>query len=397
MFDIELFDAFGAGIYLLFTVINLDLWLKRRDRASHLWLAGAGAGALLVDLTGMVLRRPGSVGMGWLPAINLAGVALVTISLHELVLSLGDESSGRVMRAVYASMLALALFIGVTPLPQLIPLLLLACAGVLLLALVRATRAGSAGDREARAIAGGLIVLIACLVADILRMTVVPSVPPALPIVGFTTLFLVSARALNGRYEREHSELVALRNDLEQRVLDRTQELEEANERLAEVSRTDTLTGLPNRRAFLEVSEHELRRSIRSMEPFSIVMVDLDHFKAINDVHGHAAGDELLQAAAARLRSVLRSQDVVARWGGEEFILLLPGTDSLAAVVAAEKARAALEADVFEHEGARERITASFGIASHGYAQSLERTIALADSALYRAKAAGRNCVVVGT
>jgi diguanylate cyclase (GGDEF)-like protein len=214
-----------------------------------------------------------------------------------------------------------------------------------------------------------------------------------MPILGFTALFLVSARALNGRYEREHGELVALQHHLEQRVQERTKELEIANERLAEASRTDSLTGLLNRGAFLELADHEVKRARRANETFSIVMVDLDHFKEINDRHGHAGGDELLQAAAARLRSVLRDQDLVARWGGEEFILLLPGTDASGAAIAAENARSSLAAYEFQRNGTRETITASFGITEHQAERSLEATIALADQALYRAKERGRNRV----
>jgi diguanylate cyclase (GGDEF)-like protein len=394
MFTPDLIDAFAAGIYLLFAVVNLDLWLKRRDRASHLWLAAAAGGALMVDLTGMWLRRFPATSVGPAVLVNVLGVATVTISLFQLVLSLGNDRPGRVVRSVYAAMLALVLFIGVTKEARFIPVLLVTSLVLMLLAMVRAAMAGRAGDREARSVAGGLMVLLACLIADILQMTLGLPLPFGMPIVGFTALFLVSARALNGRYEREHTELVALQHQLEQRVLERTRELEDANQRLEEASRTDSLTGLPNRRAFLEVSDHELKRSIRALETFSIVMVDLDHFKEINDRHGHAAGDELLCAAASRLRSVLRAQDLVARWGGEEFILLFPDTDTNAATIAAEKVRAALASAEFERDGKRETITASFGIASHGYAQSLERTIALADAALYRAKAEGRNRVV---
>ena len=389
---IQLFDAFAAGVYLLFGVIQIDLWLKRRDRAAHLWLAIASAGALMVDLTGMRLRVLTGQEVLLLWVLNCLGVALVTISLYELVLSLGNERSGPGMRTILAGILALAL---ITPSVgrQFFAFFFLACAVMLLLSMAHAVRAGHAGDREARAIAAGLVVLILTLIVDILAATAVIPLIPGLPIVGFMTLFLVAGMALNTRYEREHGELVALRHDLEQRVHDRTRELEEANQQLAEASRTDSLTGLPNRRGFLELSDHEVKRSARAGAPLSVVMMDLDRFKEINDRHGHAGGDDLLQAAAKRLRSVTRAQDLVARWGGEEFILLLPDTDSEAAAVAAEKVRAALGAYEFERNGTREAITASFGVAAHDPARALEATIAAADEALYRAKEAGRNRV----
>jgi diguanylate cyclase (GGDEF)-like protein len=186
---------------------------------------------------------------------------------------------------------------------------------------------------------------------------------------------------------------VALRHDLEERVSLRTRELEEANLRLAEASRTDALTGLPNRRGFLEVADHEMKRSIRAKQPFSVVMLDLDHFKAVNDRHGHAAGDKVLQIAASHLREVLRSEDLVARWGGEEFILLLPNTNGELGVFVSEKARRAIASLSFE--GIPDRITASFGVAMHHSGQTLEATIAAADRALYQAKEAGRDCVLL--
>lgn len=388
---IEWLDAFAAGLYLFFGLVHLDLWLKRRDRATHFWLASASAGALLVDLTGMRLRVDDSPP-ALITTLNFLGVALVTASLLELVLTLGNERSGRFTRAIYLALAFAAPAIGFLRL-ELGSLFVLTCAVLLLTAMARAARGGLAGDRESRAIAAGLIVLVVCLVVDILMLThVIPRVP-GIPIAGFAILFLLSARALNGRYEREHRELVDLRNDLEERVSLRTRELEDANQRLAQASRTDSLTTLPNRRGFVEAGGLELTQCATSGQECSVVMVDLDHFKQINDRHGHAAGDAFLQAAAACLKSVLRDGDVAARWGGEEFILMLPNTDSATAMAVAENARAALAA--FTGDSASETITASFGVARHSIDRSLESTIAAADAALYRAKELGRNRVIL--
>jgi diguanylate cyclase (GGDEF)-like protein len=276
-----------------------------------------------------------------------------------------------------------------------IPLFFLTSMALLLLALLQAVRAGRAGDRESRAVAGGLIILLLALIVDVLGLLHVIHAIPGIPIVGFAGMFLVSASALNSRYEREHRELVALRHELEQRVSERTRELEEVNRRLAEASRTDSLTGLPNRRGFLEVVDHELKRSARGGDPCSLLMLDLDHFKEINDRHGHATGDAVLQKAATLLRSVLRAADVVARWGGEEFVALLPNTPVDAAFNVAEKARRAFAASTFEHEGVATTITASFGVAAHQHDRPLDVTIAAADQALYRAKESGRDRVVL--
>lgn len=388
---IEYVDAFGAGIYLLFGIMHADLWLRRRDRPSHFWLAAASSGALMVDVTGMMLRHVPPTRL--ILAVNHLGVAVVMISLVELVLSLGHRKSGWMTRAIYGIALASALAIGGLMSPQLVAPFLLLCGAMLLYALMLAVGGARAGDRESRAIAGGLVVLLLLLIADVLQLVGVIAFPPGMPIVGFATLFIVSASALSGRYDREHQELVALRVQLEERVSDRTRALEDANRRLAEISRTDELTDLPNRRGFLEVGDHENRRSARGGDPFALLMIDLDHFKRINDRYGHASGDVVLQRAASILRRSMRAQDVVARWGGEEFIVLLPDTDADGARVAAEHARKQLEATSFEFEGTREQVTASFGIAVHEPGRALDPTIESADAALYRAKQAGRNRV----
>jgi len=385
----EWVEAFAAGVYLFFGLIHLDLWLRRRERMSHLWLALASCGALLVDLSGLVLRRGGEPGT-LLPALNLFGALLVTSSIVELVRSLTGARPTRVAHAGYALLAGLATVIIFGRQYLLVPIFMISCGVLLLLAVVQAFRGVRAGDPESRPIALGLLILILTLLVDILGMARVIAPTRGLPVVGFTTLFLLSARALSGRYEREYRELLALRNELEERVHDRTRDLEEANRMLAEMSSTDSLTGLLNRRAFLEASERELHRAARARQQCSVVMVDLDHFKHINDRHGHAAGDAILKTAASSLRSVLRGEDLVARWGGEEFILFLPNTDSSAALRVAEKARNTLAADDERSPG----ITGSFGVATHREGRTLESTIAAADQALYRAKEAGRNRVI---
>lgn len=392
--SLELRDAFAAGIYLFFGLIHFDLWLRRRERSSHLWLALASCGALLVDISGIILRRGDDGGM-LMPTLNLLGVLLVTSSVLELVRSLSQGGSRRLAHAGYALLAVLAIVVVYGKQHGLFPVYMIGCGALLLVAVVQSFRGVRAGDPESRPITAGLLILVITLVIDILGLAHVIRPIPGLPIVGFTTLFVLSARALSGRYEREYRELLVLRKDLEARVHDRTRELEEANRMLDQMSRTDALTGLPNRRAFLDASERELHRAARAQHHCSVVMIDLDHFKQINDRHGHAAGDAMLRTAASSLRSVLRGEDLVARWGGEEFILFLPNTDSSTALLVAEKARNTLAEIAPPGEGAGERITGSFGIATHREGCTLETTIAAADNALYRAKEAGRNRVVI--
>ncbi|MCW2986930.1 MAG: hypothetical protein JWR63_4500 [Conexibacter sp.] len=156
--------------------------------------------------------------------------------------------------------------------------------------------------------------------------------------------------------------------------------------RLDELTRTDELTGLPNRRAWDELLTHELAVAVRHAKPVSVAMLDLDFFKRYNDARGHLAGDRLLRAAAATWQTSLRATDVLARWGGEEFALLLPGCDAEGAAALIERLRGSLP----------DGVTFSAGVASSDGTDAPRTLIDAADQALYQAKAGGRDRVVVG-
>ena len=161
-------------------------------------------------------------------------------------------------------------------------------------------------------------------------------------------------------------------------------------------ARHDGLTGLLNRRAMQETIEQQLARSRRAGDTFAVVMLDIDHFKAINDCHGHAAGDEALKHTAALLRTCVRAVDRVGRFGGEEFVVLLPGFDLPQAAEIAEVLRARLVAQRMEREGGPLSMSASFGVAEwFGPSEEPSRLLMRADQALYQAKRAGRNRVQV--
>jgi diguanylate cyclase (GGDEF)-like protein len=173
--------------------------------------------------------------------------------------------------------------------------------------------------------------------------------------------------------------------------------LEQALKREA---RTDALTRLPNRRSMEETALAELRRQGRSGRPTALIICDVDHFKRINDDHGHDVGDRTIQAVGEKLTSVIRGTDTLGRWGGEEFLAILPETTAEEAAALAERMRAATES--VRLDGAPDlRVTMSLGVASAtpdgtaADASSLSPLLKLADDALYRAKAAGRNRVVV--
>lgn len=161
----------------------------------------------------------------------------------------------------------------------------------------------------------------------------------------------------------------------------------------ARLSRQDPLTKLLNRRAIYEVLEVEIERFKRSHNPFSLVLADIDYFKNFNDKYGHDCGDAMLQRLSLSLKNLVRKQDRVARWGGEEFLIILPETDSAGAVNLAEKLRHNLKNSTFEHKAEKLSITMSFGISQYIPNVDIDDSIKAADEALYWAKKAGRNQV----
>ena len=181
-------------------------------------------------------------------------------------------------------------------------------------------------------------------------------------------------------------------NTRKNRELEETnRQLREANRTIEELARKDPLTGAANRRAFNERLRFEAERGVRMNAPLVMVMLDLDHFKRVNDDYGHETGDKVLVAVASLLTKAVRPYDLVARIGGEEIALLLPGIDLERGFEIAER----LRRELAEHaiDGYPDRITASFGVALLPPGGDPERLMSRADAALYRAKAGGRNRV----
>lgn len=195
--------------------------------------------------------------------------------------------------------------------------------------------------------------------------------------------------------KRQIEELNSHRDMLEQEVKERTKELEQANRRLDLISRTDELTGLPNRREMNETIANEIGRTQRSNKPFSFIFIDIDHFKAINDTYGHACGDEILKAVSQSIRGLLRKYDVFARYGGEEFLTLLPETDLEGAAVVAERFRRKIEMMTVHYGDYTINVTITLGVARFDHRLGADRSIQMADKALYQGKESGRNQVVV--
>ena len=208
---------------------------------------------------------------------------------------------------------------------------------------------------------------------------------------------------LNARV-RTHLELKRAREQLQRygrqleeanrQLESRNDQLNEAIDQLHTAAMTDSLTGLRNRRHMTMQIQQEMVRFSRSQRVFALVLADIDHFKQVNDRFGHDCGDEVLRTVAEVLRQGLREQDNVARWGGEEFLLLLPETDVDGALLVAEKLRAQVELSTMHCQTQEIRVTLTFGVTSYNGTTNMDEAIREADSALYMGKKRGRNCVV---
>ncbi|MBI5658892.1 MAG: diguanylate cyclase [Nitrosomonadales bacterium] len=186
--------------------------------------------------------------------------------------------------------------------------------------------------------------------------------------------------------------------DMQRSLVSVTQKLNTANRELQRLATTDGLTGIANRRMFDELARREWRRCMRIKQPMSLVMVDVDHFKAYNDTYGHQAGDDCLKAVAAQVaRAAPRASDLAARYGGEEFVLVLGDTTLDGACWVANNIRQHVDDLGIPHTASQSRhVTISCGVASMTPYDGLplEALLNAADSAMYRAKAQGRNAVV---
>lgn len=214
--------------------------------------------------------------------------------------------------------------------------------------------------------------------------------------------------AMHSRIRRDSNELAHLAEDLEIQqeqmeavVQQRTAELEEKNRELAtqaatleSIANTDALTGAASRRKLLELGRRECARSLRDARPLTVLALDIDHFKQVNDMHGHAAGDLVLKIVVACCQSQLRNNDVLGRLGGEEFAVVLPGADATSAQRVAERIRERIAMTPIVLEAHTVHVTASIGMATFDGAKPFESLLADADAALYRAKREGRNRVV---
>ena len=170
--------------------------------------------------------------------------------------------------------------------------------------------------------------------------------------------------------------------------------VKDLSDKFEKQAQQDTLTRLPNRRGIQQFIEFESARARRQKKPLTLILCDIDRFKRVNDQYGHDGGDVVLKHVSDLFKASIREQDGVARWGGEEFLFVLPDTEESNAVVLAEKVRETLATSPVELQQEKVVITASFGVAQIDFEQGLDKALTLADKALYKAKEKGRNKVL---
>jgi diguanylate cyclase (GGDEF)-like protein len=250
------------------------------------------------------------------------------------------------------------------------------------------------GNPSARVLGVAATAFILTLMFDLLLIQGLRSGPSLIPF-GFLSILVGMGVLLVDRFSN-------LLNRLETEVADRTLELSQVNQRLQQANQTletralhDPLTHLLNRRGFEQVVNEEHARIERNGRRYALLLIDIDYFKRVNDAHGHAVGDAVLTAMANVLCTELRDVDRRARWGGEEFVVLLPETDSNGVLAVAEKLRAAVEAMQVAQGAESVQVTVSLGAAVLEAGQSFEDCLARADNALYASKHGGRNQVAI--
>ncbi|MEP4486926.1 MAG: diguanylate cyclase [Halioglobus sp.] len=379
-------------LFIGFGFYHLYLYRRNPQLSSFLWF---GLMAINIGLYGLMLNQlkyAVDIPFLTLKKIEFGAIYLFPALAIQTVWSLLDEPIGRYLRAYQLSFPIAALVVVLVPGHDInaetlrfwqawtVPALLLTP-----LLMVRKLRDH---HPEARTLFLGVLIFIAACVNDLLIDFVAVDTTRLVPF-GFVAIMLAMAVSLANRF-------TASMSHLEQVVAERTESLSLANEQLGEAARIDPLTSLYNRRGFREEAEVEVQRMFRGGKGFSIVLSDIDNFKSFNDQYGHACGDHVLTRAAAIMRGRIRDIDRLGRWGGEEFILLLPETESEGAALLAEKLRDTISDNVFDFEDRRLSITLTFGVSTFRKGETLEACIARADAALYEGKTAGRNRVMVG-
>ncbi len=403
------------GLMLAMLAYNLFLLLSVRD-ISYLWyvLWIAMLTAFVGSLTGLSFQYLWPQAIWWndTAIVLFLSMAMATACLFTrnfLALKRGSRAE-RVVRAGATVMLVASAGTLLMPYAiavQGVSMLAVLLSGVAITIAALRLRDGFAPARYyliawSFVLTGGVV--IACARAGLLPINEWTDNAPQIGS-AFEAVLLslaLAARFNNERRLREQAQAESLRSHreanerLEQRVQARTVELELANAQLHELIHTDGLTGVHNRRHLDEMLLLESQRASRSGKPLGILLIDIDHFKRVNDEHGHAVGDECLKQVARAIRQhAKRSIDLVARYGGEEFCAVMPGIDAREAMLIAERLREQVASTPFEVDGRRMGVTVSLGVCCRvpSSAEDAHLMLKQADAALYASKRGGRNRV----
>ena len=349
------FMIIGFGFY------HIYLYRRNRQLDTFLWF---GLLAINVGIYGLMLNQwkySADLSFIMLKKIEFGALYLFPALAIQLMWRMMDARLAPMLRVYQASFVAAAFVVVIVPGLDIniatLGYFQLWCVPLLVLAPFLMISKVLEGHTEARTLFLGVIVFFATCVNDLLIDLAQLDSARLMPY-GFVAILLAMAVSLANRFTTN----VSL---LEEEVEDRTRELNEINDRLAEAAREDPLTGLLNRRGFIDEAEVEIQRVFRGGKPFSIILADIDHFKKFNDEHGHACGDFVLTRVATILRERIRDVDRIARWGGEEFILLLPDTDAAGASIAANKLCEAIADNVFDYQGRRLKLTLTLGVSTY--------------------------------
>lgn len=382
----------ASVLFLGFGFYHIYLYRRNRQLQTYLWY---GFMAVDIGVYGLMLNQ-WRYRMDW-SFISYEKLEFGTIYLFPalsiaMVWSLLGRRVGPLLRLYQCSFIVLAIIVVSVPgfdihYYSLRPWQMWSI-GLLIALPWMIIREAKSGNLEARTALIGVLVFAAACTNDLMIDLAGWKASRLVPL-GFVAIMLSVAISLANKFTN-------VLTDLEGEVSQRTADLRSANRRLAEVARMDPLTGLLNRRGFTEVAEAEIQRFLRTGREFSIILADLDNFKKFNDQYGHACGDHVLQEAAYLLRNKVRDVDEVARWGGEEFMVILPETCSEGASLAAEKLRSLVQDKQYEYDGHRLSVTMTFGVATfRKKGETLDSCIARADMALYNGKKQGRNRVMI--
>lgn len=409
--DILRYTAYSHGLqYFLFGIIlimglyHLVVYLYRRSNRTALYFAiVCGIIALRTTFGGEKLFTVFFPSLSWDVLIHIGYISFlsmlpaVSLFYHSLFM---NRWSRVIMILTFITSGGMILGVLVLP-PSVfswfpIPYQITAVIFMVYLLVELVVRVIKKEDGAVLLLAGSLFLVISA-VNDIIYNNIMINTSFLFPLGmsgGVIVLIFTHSAYLAGQFSHAYTTAEDLTHHLELRVRERTKELHEGKVRLEKLAREDSLTGLLNRRSSLARLQEEFDRFKRYNIPFTVAILDIDFFKKVNDTYGHLAGDMVIRGVATILTECLRSLDVVGRYGGEEFVVVLTGTESNGAMSAIEKIREAVASNQWTYNNDSIQVTCSIGFATiDGDINNYNELLSCADEALYRAKSNGRNRV----